>query len=402
MEIYDFDKVIPRKNTDCAKWDAAQFLFGNSEVLPMWVADMDIPIAKPITEALRKRTEHEIYGYSLPEPASVVESVVARLKRLYNWEVKPEWVQLTPGVVPSLYTTIRSLTVPGDTVIHQDPVYYPFWSAIEDNGCQVGNNPLKLVGDKYQIDFDDLKNQFLPKKRMGVMPSRVKAMILCNPHNPVGRVWTREELIRMGEIVIQNKAVMIADEIHCELLFSGQHHVPFATISDEFAQSSITCLAPSKTFNLAGLEASVVIIPNRELRDNFKKTRKGFLPSCNIFGLVAMEAAYRKGDVWLEQFLQYMQGNLDFLTDYFENRIPRIKVIQPEGTYLVWLDCRELGLGALDLENFMNQKAKVGLDHGLAFGPSGDGFERINIACPRSVLKEGLQRIERAVADLLF
>lgn len=400
MEHYDFDKVIPRKNTDCAKWDASGYLFGSNDVLPMWVADMDLPIARPITEALRRRTEHEIYGYSLSEPESVVEAIISRLDRLYNWKVKPEWIQLTPGVVPSLYTIIRSLTVPGDTVIHQDPVYYPFWSAIEYNGCQVGNNPLQLVGDKYQVDFDDLERQFRPKNRMGVLPSRVKAMILCNPHNPVGRVWTKEELTRMGELVVKKNAVMIADEIHCELLFKGYQHTPFASISSEFEQRSITCIAPSKTFNLAGLEASVVIIPDREIRENFKTTRKGFLPTCNIFGMVAMEAAFREGDVWLEQFLRYMQTNLDFLADYFSRKIPKIKVIQPEGTYLVWLDCRELGLNPSELEDFMNRKAKVGLDHGSAFGPSGAGFERINIACPRSLLEEGLQRIERAVNEL--
>lgn len=400
MEKYNFDQIIPRQNTDCSKWDAAEILFGSKDIIPMWVADMDIPIAKPITEALRKRTEHEIYGYSLSEPKSTVDAVVQRLQRKFGWQVRPEWVIFTPGVVPALYSILRSLTVPGDAVIHQDPVYYPFWSAIEDNGCHVANNPLQLVGDRYQIDFEGLEKLFHPRRRMGVMPNRVKAMVLCNPHNPVGRVWTREELTRMGEIVLKHNAIMVSDEIHGELLFKGQQHIPFAMLSKEFEQNSITCLAPSKTFNLAGLEASVVIIPNPQLRDRFKKIRKGFLPGCNVFGLVAMEAAFNEGDVWLEQFLDYMQGNLDFLVDFFVRQIPRIKVIKPEGTYLVWLDCRSLGMDTLALERFMNQKARVGLDHGIAFGPSGVGFERINIACPRSLLKEALERIATAVNQL--
>jgi cysteine-S-conjugate beta-lyase len=400
MEEYNFDKLVPRKNTDCAKWDAAEYLFHSKEILPMWVADMDFPVAKPITRALIKRTEHEIYGYPMPEPKSVVNAVIQRMKKKYDWDIKPEWVIFTPGVVPALYSIIRSLTVPGDAIIHQDPVYYPFWSAIEDNGCHVLNNPLQLSEGKYRIDFEQLNQLFLPRIRMMPLSQRVRAMVLCNPHNPVGRVWTMDELSRMGEMVIANKAVLISDEIHCELLFKGHKHIPFASISDEFAQHSITCLAPSKTFNLAGLEASVVIIPNSELRESFKTTRKGFLPSVNVFGLVAMEAAFNEGDDWLEQVLAYLQTNLEFLMDYFKKRIPKIKVIRPEGTYLVWLDCRELGMKSQELERFMNQEAKVGLDHGIAFGPSGDGFERINIACPRSLLEEALQRIEKAVSAL--
>lgn len=399
-EQYDFDTLIPRKQTDSAKWDAAAALFGSSDVIPLWVADMDFPIARPITEALRRRIDHEIYGYSIPEPASTVEAVVRRMKRLYDWQVNPEWIVFTPGVVPSLYTILRAFTTPGDAVIHQDPVYYPFWSAIEDNGCRVLNNPLQLIDGRYQIDPEGLKKLFLPRKRMGSLPARVRAMILCNPHNPVGRVWKRDELKQMGEIVLRNQALMIADEIHCELLFKGHHHVPFASISEAFEQQSITCMAPSKTFNLAGLGASVLIIPNRQLRETFKATRKGFLPGCSILSMVAMEAAFRDGDNWLNQLLPYLQENLEFLKSFFEERIPRIKVIEPEGTYLVWLDCRALEMSPAELESFMNQKAKVGLDHGYAFGPSGAGFERINIASPRSLLQEALERIEQAVNAL--
>ena len=400
MVTYDFNTVTSRKNTNCAKWDAAEFLFGEKDIIPMWVADMDLPIAKPITEALRKRIEHEFYGYPLPVPFSTVRAVINRMKQQYNWDVKPEWIVTTPGVVPALFTTVRAFTIPGDAVILQDPVYYPFWGAIENNGCHVANNQLKLVDGYYKIDFEDLAARFEPVVRMLPSPSRIRMMILCSPHNPVGRVWTRQELIKMGEIVIGNKAIVISDEIHGELLFKGHQHIPFASLSKEFEQNSVTCIAASKTFNLAGLEASVLIIPNADLRNKFEQTRSGFLPSGNIFGMLALEAAFNEGDEWLEQFLNYMQHNMEFLIDYFERHIPKIKVIKPEGTYLVWLDCRQLAMTPKALEEFMNSKARVGLDHGVAFGPGGEGFERINIACPRSTLEKALKRIELAVKTL--
>jgi cystathionine beta-lyase len=400
MVTYDFDTVISRKNTNCAKWDAAEFLFGEKDIIPMWVADMDLPIARPITEALRKRTAHEFYGYSLPVPFSTASAVITRMKQKYNWDVKPEWIVTTPGVVPALFTAVRAFTIPGDAVILQDPVYYPFWGAIENNGCHVTNNQLKLVDGHYEIDFDNLGARFEPVVRMLPSPSRIRMMILCHPHNPVGRVWTRQELIEMGEIVIGNKAIVVSDEIHCELLFKGHQHIPFASISKEFEQNSVTCIAASKTFNLAGLETSILIIPNADLKQKFEQTRKGFLPNGNVFGMVALEAAFNEGDEWLEQFLNYMQENMEFLIDYFERHIPKIRVIKPEGTYLVWLDCRQLAMTPKALETFMNTKAKVGLDHGVSFGRGGQGFERINIACPRSVLAEALKRIELAVNAL--
>lgn len=399
---YDFDEVVDRRGTDCYKWDASELLFGDKDIIPMWVADMDFKIAKPITEALRKRTEHEIYGYTMPSQ-SLIEAVVERMQKKYNWLIEPEWVVFTPGVVPALNAAVKAFTSPGDSVVVQEPVYYPFFSAIKDNGAHIASNDLKLINGHYEIDFEDLEKKFGPQPGtlpITSMPSRAKAMILCNPHNPVGRVWTKEELIKMGEIAISNDAVVISDEIHCELLFKGYKHIPFASISEEFKQHSIVCMAPSKTFNLAGLETSVIIIPNEKLRNKFNEAKGSFLQTPNTFGLVAMEAAFRYGDEWLEQLLEYIQENLEFLMDYFEKRIPKIKVIKPEGTYLVWLDCRELGMDAMALNNFMNRKAKVGLDDGYLFGTSGAGFERINIACPRSLLEEGLKRIENAVNSL--
>ncbi len=394
--IYNFDLAADRSNTNCAKWSSVESIFGDKDVLPMWVADMDFPIAKPITEALRKRTEHEIYGYTQPY-SSVIEAVTGRMKRKLGWEVKPEWIVFTPGVIPALHGAIKAFTHPGDEIIIQGPVYHPFWAAITDNGCSAVNNQLKLNNGHYEIDFEDLKSKFRPRV-WGMRPSasRIKMMILCNPHNPVGRVWSKSELTRMGEIIIRNDTLMVSDEIHCELLFRGFEHVPFASISEEFEQHCIVFMAPSKTFNLAGLGASSIIIPNAKLRDKFTAARTGIMPRPNIFGLVALEAAYRYGDEWLDQILEYLQGNLDFLLEYFEERIPKIKVIKPEGTYLVWLDCRELGMDAMGLRAFMREKAKVGLDDGHIFGSSGVGFQRMNIACPRATLNEALKRIERA------
>lgn len=385
---YDFDRIIERHNTGSAKWDCVEAVFGTKDVLPMWVADMDFPVAAPITAALRKRTEHDIYGYSQASP-SVIEAVVNRMKRKYDWKVDPEWVVFTPGVVPALNAAVKAFTRPGDEVILQGPVYHPFWSAITANGCRVANNELKLTGGRYEIDFKDLESKSCSPK--------VKLMLLCHPHNPVGRVWSREELSRMGEIVLKNNAVMVSDEIHCELLFRGFRHVPFAAVSAEFEQNCLVCMAPSKTFNLAGLGASTIIIPNKKLRDRFCAAKYGFMPGPNIFGLVALEAAYRYGDEWLEQVLEYLEGNLEFLMKYFVEKIPDIKVIKPEGTYLVWLDCRKLGMDAASLKSFLIETAKVGLEDGTIFGAGGAGFQRMNIACPRTTLKEALKNIEQAV-----
>jgi len=396
---YNFDQVCDRKNTDCAKWDSVQSIFGCEDVIPMWVADMDFPVAPPIVEALKKRAEHPFYGYTMPG-AGVVQAVVERMQRKYDWSIKPEWVVFTPGVVPALNVAVRMLTRPGDEVIIQEPVYYPFFPAVTSSGCQISTNELNLINGHYEMDFEDLENQFKPKAGMRPIPSRAKAIILCNPHNPVGRLWNKEELTRLGEMAIRHGVVVISDEIHCELLFKGHQHTPFASISKEFEQNSIVCMAPSKTFNLAGLEVSSIIIPNKKLRNDFAKTRAGLLPGPNLFGYTALEAAYRFGDDWLDQLLEYLQGNLDFLLNYFAEKIPRIKVIKPEGTYLVWLNCRDLGMDKMELRNFMRNRARVGLDDGYLFGSGGAGFERMNIACPRSILEEALHRIESAVKNL--
>ncbi|MCE7698800.1 MAG: pyridoxal phosphate-dependent aminotransferase [Methanobacterium paludis] len=396
---YDFDMICNRKNTDCFKWDGVHEIFGRDDLIPMWVADMDFPVAQPIIDAIKKRAEHPFYGYTQPGPV-VIDAVVERMKQKFNWEIQPEWIVFTPGVIPALHVAIRSLTHPGDSVVLQKPVYYPFFPAVIKSGCQIINNNLKLVDGRYEMDYEDLEDKFISKPWPSQSSERIKAMIICNPHNPVGRLWKKEEIIRAGEIAIKNGVVIISDEIHCEILFKGNKHTPFASISKEFEQNSIVCMAPSKTFNLAGLEVSTIIIPNKKLRNDFISTQSGIVPCPNLFGYTALEAAYRSADDWLEQVLDYLQENLDFLVDYIDKKIQGIKVIKPQGTYLIWLDCRELGMNGLELRDFMRDKAKVGLDDGFIFGDAGDGFVRMNIACPRPILGEALKRIEGAV-DLI-
>jgi len=396
---YDFDRVCSRYNTNCAKWDAVKAIFGSDDVIPMWVADMDFPAASPIVEAIKKRAEHEFYGYTQPGP-NLIGAFVDRVQRKFGWRIEPEWVVLTPGVIPAINAAVRALTHPGDEIILQEPVYYPFFPSVRSNGCQIVTNALKLTDGRYEMDFEDLESKFQPKAGMHDAPSRVKAIIFCNPQNPVGRLWSREEQKRLGDIVIGHGATVISDEIHCEILFKGYRHTPLASISPEFEQNSIVCMAPSKTFNLAGLSASSIIIPNKKLRDRFNEARSGMVHGPNLFGLVAMEAAYRYGDEWLEQLLDYLQLNLDFTRTYFAEKIPKISVIKPQGTYLIWLDCRALGLDDMTLRSFMREKAKVGLDDGFLFGAGGSGFQRMNIACPRAILEEALRRIETAVNSL--
>ncbi|MFA5321722.1 MAG: MalY/PatB family protein [Smithella sp.] len=396
---YDFNHIFDRKNTNSIKWDFVQYIFGHDDVIPMWVADMDFPVAPPIVEALKRRAEHEFYGYT-KAGTDLIQSIIDRVWNKYAWKIKAEWIVFTPGVVPALNVAVRTLTHPGDEIILQEPVYYPFFPAVTSSGCQIVNNQLKLINGHYEMDYEDLEHQF--EARIGIIPAphRIKAIILCNPHNPVGRLWSKEELTRLGEIAVQHGIVVISDEIHCELFYQGHQHTPFASISEIFERNSITCMSPSKTFNLAGLEVSSIIIPDKKLRQLFTDTRTGILPEPNIFGYAAMEAAYRSGDEWLAQLLDYLQGNLDFLLKYFADRILKIKVIKPQGTYLVWLDCRDLGMDDMTLRSFMRDKAKVGFDDGFLFGSGGSGFQRMNIACPRPVLEEALRRIETVVNTL--
>ena len=389
---WSFDKVIDRSETQSAKWD-----YFEKDLLPLWVADMDFRVPQPIINAIIDRAKHGIFGYSYFHSA-YFDSVLDWFKRRYDWEIKKEWLAFTPGVIPAINLSIQSFSKPGDKIIIQDPVYYPFFGTIQNNGRKSLSNPLNLINGRYQMNFDDLRQK--------VKDPRAKILILCSPHNPVGRVWTREELMKIGEICIENEILIISDEIHCDLVYPGIKHTNFASISKNYALNSITCTSLSKTFNLAGLQLSNIIIPNKKLRQTFINTIEsvfipeefGYLP--NDLSLVAFTAAYQECDEWLNSLLKYLQKNLEFLILFLKNNIPQIDVIEPEGTYLVWLDFRKLGIDSDKLEKFLFENAKVALDDGFKFGGGGEGFQRINIACPKSILEEALERIHNAVKEL--
>ena len=401
---YNFDAEVDRRNSaslkwefiqsseDPLKWEHTDRFFGENRILPMWVADMDFPCPKPVVDALVARAQHRIYGYTMPSPA-FYQSVVRWMQRRHGWEIAPEWICITPGVVPALNMLVRAFVSAGDKVLIQPPVYYPFYSAIQNNGAELALNPLIYEDGRYRMDLADLE--------VRCKDSEVKLAILCSPHNPVGRVWTREELVQFGEICIENDVLVVSDEIHGDLIYKGHVFTPFAKVSDTFAQNSITCTAPSKTFNLAGLQTSCIVIPNEHLRSRYQSIlQSNGIFGVGSFGAVALQAAYDHGEEWLAQLLEYLEGNLRYLEQYVAERIPQMTVVRPEGTYLVWLDCRRLGLDKEDLQHLMLEEARVYLDEGFLFGPEGDGFERINIACPRALLVEALDRIREVVEGL--
>jgi cystathionine beta-lyase len=388
---YNFDKPIDRHNTASYKWDGAHLFFGESakDALPMWVADMDFGVPQEVIDALKKTAEHGILGYSII-PDSYYDAVIRWMNRRYAWRIKREWIYHSPGIVPGLNCIVQAFTDKGDSVAIQSPVYYPFTNCIVNNDRQVVRNCLKLRGGRYTMDYDDLEEK--------LATNNIKILILCNPHNPVGRVWTKEELIKLGQICFKHNVVVISDEVHADLTFNGFVTTAFAGISDDFAQNTIVCTAASKTFNLAGLQTSNIIIPNERLGRIFSDYMKNLhLLRPNIFGQVATEVAYNCGEEWLQQVKDYLQNNLDIMISFITNNIEEIKVIKPEGTYLVWLDCRGLGMGEKELQMFMLDKAKVALDDGYLFGPGGEKFTRMNIACTRATLEEALRRISQAV-----
>jgi len=401
MRQYDFDTEIDRLHTHASKWSFIQdeddplqqietdIFSGEDRVLPMWVADMDFACPQPVIDALVERAQHGLYGYTAITD-SFYQATMDWLKRRQRWEIEAEWICTSPGVVPALKAAIRAFISPGDKVLIQPPVYYPFFSAIENNGAKIAVNPLIYDNGRYRMDFEDLEKK--------AADPRVKMIILCSPHNPIGRVWTEVELLRLGEICLANDVLVVSDELHGDLIFNGARFTPFAVLGERFAQNSIICTAPSKTFNLAGIRASSIIIPNQQLRDTFQKALDSSgLGSLNLFGTVALEAAYNHGEEWLEQLLAYIQGNFDFMCRYLAQNIPQITVVPLEGTYLAWLDCRGLGLEKKALRKLMFGDAGVYLDEGYIFGAGGEGFERINLACQRSIVAEALQRIKGAV-----
>lgn len=401
---YDFDREIDRQGTDATKWEFIQRedtplelertdrFFGEGRTLPMWVADMDFPCPQPVIEALVTRAAHGVYGYSSASEA-YFRSVVDWMKRRQGWEIAPESICLAPGVVPALCMLVQAFTRPGDGVLIQPPVYYPFAAAIERNGARVMRNPLILEDGQYRMDFEDLERK--------AADPQVRLAILCSPHNPVGRVWKPDELRRFAEICRANDVLIISDEIHGDLTYPGHTFTPFAALGGALADQAVICTAPSKTFNLAGLHLSNIIVPDSSLRRQFQSTLlKNGLTGLNPFSLVAARAAYEQGEDWLLQILDYLDGNLTALRQHLRQHVPQITLIEPQGTYLAWIDCRRLGLSRQALHSLMLERARVCLDEGHIFGEEGEGFERMNIACPRPLLTEALDRIREAVGTL--
>lgn len=390
---YNFNQVIDRVGTASEKWDNPVMKTEEKEnFVSMWIADMDFPSPVPVIDALRRRVEHGIYGYGI-RTESYIQAIIDWLKRRHNWEILQEWITHSPGVVPAISLAIKAFTKSGDKIIVQPPVYHHFSRVIQANGCEVLNNPLILENNRYKMNLKDLEEK--------IKDPKVKMLILCSPHNPVGRIWNREELQQLGNLCTRHKVLVISDEIHFDIVFKPYLHIPFASVSKELANCSITCISPSKTFNVMGLNTSSLIIPNCEIRETFNHTlEKLSIGTPNIFGVVALEAAYRYGDDWLEQLLEYLKRNLEYTINFLKERVPKIKVIPPEGTYLLWLDCRELNLSITELNEFMLNKAGVAMNEGHIFGKEGLGFMRLNFGCPRTILKNALIQIEDAVNTL--
>jgi cystathionine beta-lyase len=382
---YDFDRLIERRHTESNKWRK----FG-PDVLPLWVADMDFTSPEPVVRALRERVEHGIYGY-LAEQPSFYEVVTDRLWKRYGWRVAPDAVVLLPGVIPSFNMAARALTVPGDGMLMQTPVYPPILRCPGNMGLTRDAAPLARRADgHYEPDWDAFVHAVSPRTRL---------FLLCNPHNPVGRVFRREELERMAEVCARHDLVICADEIHCDLLYAGHQHLPIATLGPEVEARTITLMAPSKTFNLAGLKASIAIIPDPGLREQFVAAKADMVHGVNVLGYTALVAAYRDGQEWLDALLQYLEANRDFLAEYVRDRLPGTGMARPEGTYLAWLDCREAGIPDGDPFPFFLERARVALNDGKAFGPGGEGFVRLNFGCPRALLVEGLERMREALEE---
>ncbi|WP_333637995.1 MalY/PatB family protein [Tissierella praeacuta] len=379
---YNFDEIIDRKLSNSIKW------WESKDILPMWIADMDFKVADEILDAMKKTIDHGIIGYD-DKPDSFYESIINWVKDRYNWEIKKEWLVFTPGVVPGLGISIKSFSKEGDKVIIQPPVYPPFYRVIENNNRRVVENSLIYKDNKYIMNIDDLEKN---------IDKDVKIAMICSPHNPVGRVWKKEELEVFGNLCLKNNIIMISDEIHCDLTFSDYKHIPLASISDEFANNTITFMAPSKTFNIAGLFASVAIIPNEKLRKLYNDTIENMeITHTNGFSIIGFEAAYKYGKNWLSQAIRYIEDNADFAVDYINKNIPEIKTYKPEGTFLMWLDFKSLGKTSEEINELLINKGKVQLNNGATFGTAGEGFFRLNIGCPREVLKEGLDRIKKAI-----
>lgn len=388
---WDFDEEVSREGTGCVKYDLRKETFGTEDVIPMWVADMDFKTPDFIISALRKRLGHELMGYSF-RSTDYFRSISSWLLKRHNWEIEEEWICFCPGIVPALNLCTLAFTRPGDTIIIQPPVYTPFFSAVENHGRNLVFNQLTEANGKYVMDLDSLTDSITPNTRM---------IIISNPHNPVGRSWSPDELTKLAEICLKNNILILSDEIHCDLVLPGFSHTHAASLSHKISDITVTCIAPSKTFNLAGLSTSSVIISNPVLRKYFNsKIEHLHIGNGNIFGNVASIAAYSYGYEWLDNLLVYLDQNALYVTDFCRTNIPEIVPVKPEATYMIWLDCRKLGMPGEELQDFYVYKAKVGLNEGSTFGPGGEGFMRMNLGTTRQQVRKAMEQIEKAVASL--
>lgn len=379
----DFNRINDRKHTHSYKWDYVSKLFGSEDVLPLWVADMDFESPPAVKEVLQRRAAEGIYGYSF-KPEESTEALIKWYARKHDWQLQEAWITDSPSVVTSLSLAVDLYSEPGSKVILQSPVYYPFYDVIRNNGREVASNPLIERDGRYEMDYDHLEQ---------LMKDGARLLLLCSPHNPGGRVWEREELLKLGELCLRYGVKVVSDEIHCDLVLPGHRHIPFASLSPELAEITITCIAPTKTFNMPGLHISSIVTTNKQMKQAFDQRIKTLsLHMSSFFGPLAMQAAYEHGEAWLDELLQYVQGNVDYAIQYFAEHLPQIKPFRPEGTYLLWIDCRSLGLDVPGLKNLMYKEAKVAFNEGSTFGAEGTGFLRINLACPRAIVQEALQR----------
>lgn len=388
MKQYNFDEVIERRGTNCVKYDAIKERYGNENLTPLWVADMDFRTPDFIVNAIKKRCEHEIFGYTFGSD-SYYQSIIEWVDYKQKWKIKREWLSYIPGIVKGIGFVIQCFTKPGDKVIIQPPVYHPFRIVPESMKREVVNNPLKLVDGIYEMDFDQLES---------VIDEQCKVLILCNPHNPGGIVWKKDTLIKLAEICAKHNILVVSDEIHAEMAYPQFTHHPFATVSEAAANCSITFMAPSKTFNIAGIVTSYSIVPNEKIRKEFYEfLEAGELGDSTIFAYTATEAAYTYGAEWLQQMRMYIMENVRFVDEFFKTKLPKIKVYPPQASFLVWLDCRDLKLPQEELVKLFQEKAGLLLNDGSMFGSGGEGYMRLNIGCPRSVLDTALNALKKAI-----
>ncbi len=386
---YQFDQVYERKNSE--KWMELQRKFGASDLISFWEADMDFKTAQPVIDALVCRAQEGIFGYPSKSP-TYQEAVRSWFRQYHQWDFPKEWILHTPMAMTAVAFYIQEVTKPGDGVILQTPMYYPFYGTIQQMGRKIMRNSLREQDGRYELDFENLEY---------LLSTGGKLVVLCNPHNPTGRVWTKEELIRIGELCLRYGAAVIADEVHCDFTWGSHRYIPFASLSSEFAQICMTILSPGKTFNLAGTKQAIILIKDEKIKERVLAHAELLdIDRNNCFSLVATETAYREGRDWFEQVSRYIEENMDFASSFCKERIPQIQARKPEGTYLMWLDCRGLGLSGSELNRFMVEQAKVGFGEGIWFGPEGAGFERCTAACPRPILQRGLEQIESAVKKL--